>query len=135
MNPVNGAVGLLWTGNWQLCQSAVARVLQGGSIRAMPEIFSGIRTQVMTDSDNASEAINSSFDDKVRMNIHEDLELGISRPEFKDEVGRSSDGDGSGDRRRKRLRTMVSLEVSETTSLESGTDSACSDTKLLHLFL
>ncbi|KAK1439964.1 hypothetical protein QVD17_05789 [Tagetes erecta] len=132
VNPVNGAVGLLWTGNWHMCQAAVAAVLRGGSIRAMPELFSGVRTQVTTDSDNASEAINSSFDDKVRMDVHAcDLELGvISRSELKNDVDGSS-------RRRKRLRTMVSLEVSETTSLESGIDSACSDTdkKLLNLFL
>lgn len=32
MNPVNGAVGLLWTGNWHVCQSSVETVLRGGAL-------------------------------------------------------------------------------------------------------
>ncbi|KAK1423800.1 hypothetical protein QVD17_19109 [Tagetes erecta] len=40
VNPVNGAVGLLWTGNWNVCVSAVETVLAGGTIHAMPELFS-----------------------------------------------------------------------------------------------
>ncbi|KAF7113429.1 hypothetical protein RHSIM_RhsimUnG0125300 [Rhododendron simsii] len=32
VNPVNGAVGLLWTGNWHVCQSAVETVLGGGAL-------------------------------------------------------------------------------------------------------
>ncbi|XP_014514255.1 LOB domain-containing protein 38 isoform X1 [Vigna radiata var. radiata] len=31
INPVNGAVGLLWSGNWQLCQMGVEKVLRGGA--------------------------------------------------------------------------------------------------------
>ncbi|CAL0320734.1 unnamed protein product [Lupinus luteus] len=31
INPVNGVVGLLWSGNWHLCQLGVEKVLQGGS--------------------------------------------------------------------------------------------------------
>ncbi|KAI3695604.1 hypothetical protein L1987_78602 [Smallanthus sonchifolius] len=38
VNPVNGAVGLLWTGNWHVCQSAVETVLRGGTIHVMPEL-------------------------------------------------------------------------------------------------
>ncbi|XP_076919217.1 LOB domain-containing protein 37-like [Bidens hawaiensis] len=109
VNPVNGAVGLLWTGNWHLCQSAVATVLRGGNIRAMPELFSAAPTTV---NDNASEAKASLIPDGI-------------------ELGLSSGGDGSSDpwTSTKRKRT-ASLEVSETTTLESGTDSACSETKL-----
>lgn len=33
MNPVFGAVGLLWNGNWQICQAAVDTVLKGGQLR------------------------------------------------------------------------------------------------------
>lgn len=33
VNPVNGAVGLLWTGNWHVCQAAVETVLRGGTLR------------------------------------------------------------------------------------------------------
>ena len=37
INPVNGAVGLLWSGNWQLCQTAVETVLRGGTLRPLPQ--------------------------------------------------------------------------------------------------
>ncbi|KAH7848970.1 hypothetical protein Vadar_011006 [Vaccinium darrowii] len=33
VNPVNGALGLLSTGNWHLCQVAVKTVLAGGTLR------------------------------------------------------------------------------------------------------
>lgn len=33
VNPVFGAVGLLWGGKWQACQAAVDTVLKGGSLR------------------------------------------------------------------------------------------------------
>lgn len=32
MNPIYGSVGLLWSGNWQLCQAAVEAVLKGEPI-------------------------------------------------------------------------------------------------------
>ncbi|KAJ3692378.1 hypothetical protein LUZ60_012728 [Juncus effusus] len=34
VNPVYGAVGLLWSGKWQLCQAAVEAVLKGAPIQA-----------------------------------------------------------------------------------------------------
>ncbi|KAH7430856.1 hypothetical protein KP509_08G017400 [Ceratopteris richardii] len=33
VNPVFGAVGLLWSGNWAVCQAAVETVLKGGTLR------------------------------------------------------------------------------------------------------
>uniref|UniRef100_A0A1D1Z5J3 LOB domain-containing protein 39 n=1 Tax=Anthurium amnicola TaxID=1678845 RepID=A0A1D1Z5J3_9ARAE len=36
VNPVGGSVGLLWTGNWHLCQAAVQTVLRGGTPRPLP---------------------------------------------------------------------------------------------------
>ncbi|KAH9313583.1 hypothetical protein KI387_022210, partial [Taxus chinensis] len=41
VNPVNGAVGLLWSGNWQICQAAVETVLKGGILRP-PQSSSGV---------------------------------------------------------------------------------------------
>lgn len=32
VNPIYGSVGLLWSGNWQLCQNAVEAVLRGDPI-------------------------------------------------------------------------------------------------------
>lgn len=54
VNPVNGAVGLLWTGNWHVCQAAVETVLRGGTLRPIPEFLSG--QLPMPESDDASEA-------------------------------------------------------------------------------
>lgn len=39
VNPVNGAIGMLWTGNWKICQAAVETVLRGGSLRPVPELL------------------------------------------------------------------------------------------------
>ncbi|RLN40233.1 LOB domain-containing protein 37-like [Panicum miliaceum] len=41
INPVHGAVGLLGTGNWHLCQAAVDTVLRGGAIGPLPELGGG----------------------------------------------------------------------------------------------
>ncbi|XP_041005576.1 LOB domain-containing protein 41-like [Juglans microcarpa x Juglans regia] len=35
VNPIYGSVGLLWSGSWQLCQSAVEAVLKGAPITAI----------------------------------------------------------------------------------------------------
>lgn len=36
INPIYGSVGLLWSGNWQLCQDAVDAVLRGSPIATLP---------------------------------------------------------------------------------------------------
>nr|XP_043632384.1 LOB domain-containing protein 39 [Erigeron canadensis] len=41
VNPVNGAVGLLWTGNWHVCQAAVETVLRGGTLRPISDQIDG----------------------------------------------------------------------------------------------
>ena len=42
VNPVSGAVGLLWTGNWNICQSAMQTVLRGGTLQPLPEFSGGV---------------------------------------------------------------------------------------------
>ncbi|GMY38667.1 LOB domain-containing protein 38-like [Fagus crenata] len=56
VNPVNGVVGLLWTGNWQVCRAAVDMVLRGGVLQALPEFLG--RQVTMPELDNASKAGN-----------------------------------------------------------------------------
>lgn len=51
VNPVNGAVGLLWTGNWHVCQAAVETVLRGGALRPIPEFLGGAAAEVGEASD------------------------------------------------------------------------------------
>ncbi|GFP78916.1 LOB domain-containing protein 38 [Phtheirospermum japonicum] len=41
VNPVNGAVGLMWTGNWHVCQAAVETVLRGGALKPIAELLGG----------------------------------------------------------------------------------------------
>ncbi|CAN6304329.1 unnamed protein product [Urochloa humidicola] len=38
INPVSGAIWLMWTGNWDLCQAAADAVLRGESLRALSAI-------------------------------------------------------------------------------------------------
>ncbi|KAE8665953.1 LOB domain-containing protein 37 [Hibiscus syriacus] len=51
VNPANGAVGLLCTGNWHVCQEAVETVLRGGTPRPLPEFMAPI-----SECNEASEA-------------------------------------------------------------------------------
>ncbi|GKV10334.1 hypothetical protein SLEP1_g21715 [Rubroshorea leprosula] len=44
VNPVNGAVGLLSSGNWHVCQAAVETVLSGGSLQPIAAILAGVWT-------------------------------------------------------------------------------------------
>ncbi|KAL7593437.1 LOB domain-containing protein 37 [Lactuca sativa] len=134
VNPVNGAVGLLWTGNWHVCESAVATVLRGGSIHPMPELFSVGTTQVTTESDNSSEAINCNFDEAAKLNP-EDLKLGLTRSAFMADARRSSGDGGSSNQWTEKLIKVTSTDVSETTTLESSSRSNCSEKKLLRLFM
>ncbi|CAH8326725.1 unnamed protein product [Eruca vesicaria subsp. sativa] len=78
VNPVNGAVRLLWMRNWSICQVAVETVLRGGSLRPIPEPLtcyggfggfpstisneaSGISTEMMNDSGDRSIYHHSRF--------------------------------------------------------------------------
>lgn len=54
VNPVNGAVGLLGTGNWHVCQAAVETVLRGGTLRPIPELLTS--GAPFPSSDEVSEA-------------------------------------------------------------------------------
>lgn len=56
VNPVNGAVGLLWTGNWHVCQAAVETVLRGGTLRPVPELLNSCGGSPTPTSDDVSEA-------------------------------------------------------------------------------
>ncbi|KAL6587702.1 hypothetical protein OROMI_000680 [Orobanche minor] len=53
VNPVNGAVGLMWTGNWHVCQAAVETVLRGGALNPIAELLGGA-----PEPDDASECTN-----------------------------------------------------------------------------
>ncbi|XP_010531582.1 PREDICTED: LOB domain-containing protein 39 [Tarenaya hassleriana] len=61
VNPVNGAVGLLWTGNWHVCQAAMETVLRGGSLRPIPELLSTGSPPPFMATDQASKISTSMW--------------------------------------------------------------------------
>lgn len=140
INPVSGAVGLLWTGNWNLCQSAVQTVLQGGTLQPLPEFSGGVSG---SDFEDVGETVgvggggsggpclqSGGFGDVVKCK-ESDLNLCLMI--------------GDDDRAVKRRRESTSSEESETTTLvcrfsgdgNSSNDSGGGDgeRKLLRLFI
>ncbi|KAL0847593.1 hypothetical protein Bca101_020839 [Brassica carinata] len=63
VNPVNGAVGLMWTENWNICQAAVETVLRGGSLRPIPELLTRDGGFPSPTSDEASEICTEMLND------------------------------------------------------------------------
>ncbi|KAI3465271.1 hypothetical protein Pfo_021934 [Paulownia fortunei] len=85
VNPVNGAVGLLSTGNWHICQAAVETVLSGG---ALPPISVGILAPQAVEASEplAWRSRQSSSKHKVLVHGSNSIGIGESRPS---EVGRN----------------------------------------------
>ncbi|TYK12824.1 LOB domain-containing protein 37-like [Cucumis melo var. makuwa] len=55
VNPVNGAVGLLWTGNWHVCQAAVDTVLRGGTLRPINDFLAAGSPNLASDDTSETE--------------------------------------------------------------------------------
>ena len=149
VNPVNGAVGLLWTGNWRVCQAAVDTVLAGGTLRPIPGIPAG---QIKPAFGEASEAFcteswklrdaysqskpfmydNASDEAKRIETLTEPSHLGISAtPRFSNKI--------NGGRGKRSVTSFCSEGSSGTMSYDgSGDDSnnmfGCQERKLLNLF-
>nr|GMD87660.1 LOB domain-containing protein 37-like [Ipomoea batatas] len=125
VNPVHGAVGLLWTGNWHLCQTAVETVLRGGVLHA-PSDFAGESAE---ETDDAK--LFNPHEASVR-SVIDDLDLGL-RMSSEGKVNRET-----AMRRRSRRRGTPS-EESEITTSEScyayrQNEQQGNDVKLLRLF-
>ncbi|KAF8404904.1 hypothetical protein HHK36_009799 [Tetracentron sinense] len=135
VNPVNGAVGLLWTGNWRVCQGAVETVLRGGALRPMSEIVGGILTPESDDVPGVEVACTDmwklrdlysrskaskrkEYEDVAKLQAA-DLDLCLT-PGFPMET--KTGGGGMIHRPEKRRQTTPSMnsEESVTTSFESG---------------
>jgi hypothetical protein len=65
VNPVNGAVGLLWTGNWHVCQAAVETVLRGGTLKPIPE-FLGLDALTSTVDDSSEGEVTCNDARRIR---------------------------------------------------------------------
>ncbi|KAL9417724.1 hypothetical protein AB3S75_040669 [Citrus x aurantiifolia] len=125
VNPVSGAVGLLWTGNWNVCQSAVERVLCGGALQPLPcplapELDDVSESAVNCTNNSPKDVITPPLKRKAVSDFHDDLHLGLKPclPE--------------------KLRAETPSEESETTTSGTGSDNCCSEVagekKLLRLF-
>ncbi|KAF8098480.1 hypothetical protein N665_0266s0048 [Sinapis alba] len=79
VNPVNGAVGLLWTGNWNICQAAVETVLLGGSLRPVPELLTCDDGFPSPTSDEASEISTKMLKDSSAGDIYHHCRFSSSR--------------------------------------------------------
>ncbi|GAA0158365.1 hypothetical protein LIER_15415 [Lithospermum erythrorhizon] len=125
INPVNGAVGLLWNGNWHVCQEAVETVLSGGALRPLTTEISAPPENEYASDANISGQLNL-FTSQKRSNkefedIGNELQIGLT----------SSRG---------KKREATPSEESGTTSLESGfvsqnDQNGGEQRKLLRLFL
>ncbi|KAL5561358.1 hypothetical protein UlMin_031105 [Ulmus minor] len=123
VNPVNGAVGLLWTGNWNFCQSAVETVLRGGALGMLSESVGG-----GGEFDNASSEYGGRCEISRRSSVSQSPDLDLCL----------TSGTNIMVEKEKEREVSPTSEESETTTLESGLGESCSGggaTKLLRLFV
>lgn len=112
MNPVNGAVGLLWTGNWNVCQAAVETVLRGGTLRAMPELVNagggggggGLTAQASDDTSEAEVACTDMWK--------------LQDPNQNSTNCRFSNSRSKVSQKRKRLEEPIKLKLQQPTDLD-----------------
>lgn len=125
MNPVGGAVGLLWSGRWDLCEAAVETVLRGGAISAEAGDSDGVG-DLYGRSGGPAFTFSSA---RRRKKVEEtetacDLKLGMS-PAREEERQQ---------RRRRRVATPEEEEASVTTSDDSAAAAVNTPPQLLNLF-
>ncbi|GMI74595.1 hypothetical protein HRI_001128800 [Hibiscus trionum] len=139
VNPVSGAVGLLWTGNWNICLSAVQTVLRGGRLQPLPEFSGGVSGS--SDLEDVAETVGvgggsggsqSRVDDFVKMKGFEDV-VKVKATDF--DLCLMIGNDIAV----KRMREPTSSEESETTTLGSSSNDRGvgndGEKKLLRLFI
>ncbi|KAJ6878645.1 LOB domain-containing protein 38-like [Populus alba x Populus x berolinensis] len=133
VNPVNGAVGLLWSGNWHVCQAAVESVLSGETLRPLPGILTGVSAPNCDESSDSfsaaayavhSMAWNQSkpFDKENNNQVVPDHHVNLCLAR----------GRGGRDKRGRDAVSFYTGGESETTSFES---SGADKKKLLNLFV
>lgn len=68
VNPIFGSVGLLCSGNWQLCQAAVESILKGCPIH--PILMDSSGTQMPTESSNTNPSVRSTLMETITNELH-----------------------------------------------------------------
>lgn len=131
VNPVNGAVGLLSTGNWHICQAAVETVLRGGALRPLTdlELSSSECTDIFKLRDSTStcrlrvEKRRRPYEPEMKMPDPTDLNLSQALP-AKNII--------TDEKRRSETPSRISEESVTTSCYESG--NGLREIKLLNLF-
>ncbi|KAL8141096.1 hypothetical protein V2J09_007117 [Rumex salicifolius] len=121
INPISGAVGLLCSGNWKICQDAVEAVLSGAAIQSIPsDLLTGILSSQFSGANHFKSPANAS----VMMDFRpSDLSLSpVNR------------GRGNLEERKRRETTPFESDVSEG-SFENGDNGDGQRKKLLNLFV
>lgn len=131
VNPVTGAIGLLSTGNWHVCQAAVNSVLNGKNI--LQPLILGFSKPPSPDESQTNHNINNDINDNTNdYFLHEsrdhltDMGIGVKRKllltsdHIDDDHGVKLNVKGGGRVMKRRQLSPISDDQSVMTSLESG---------------
>ncbi|KAE8733719.1 LOB domain-containing protein 39 [Hibiscus syriacus] len=142
VNPVNGAVGLLSSGDWHICQAAVDTVLQGGALRPIPGIIAGVWT---SSCDESSDGFcgNSSYnfqnryaESKLLMRMMMENETASTVSDLSLSLMTKSGGGRRYEEEKKRAKTMsLYSEESEISISESKENEESQKREILKLFV
>uniref|UniRef100_A0A803N179 LOB domain-containing protein n=1 Tax=Chenopodium quinoa TaxID=63459 RepID=A0A803N179_CHEQI len=133
INPVSGVVGLLFTGNCNLCESAVDIVFKGGVLKPIPEFIAGFLPETSNNSGEISE-LELNLSNKKRG--FSDVEGGLSL-DLDLRLTTTTPGVVSPwmDRVKRKKSRCFELEVSGTTSCESGSSAEVEEVDVVDLSL
>ncbi|XP_011017127.1 PREDICTED: LOB domain-containing protein 39-like [Populus euphratica] len=133
VNPVNGVVGLLWSGNWHVCQEAVETVLSGGALRPLPGTLTGVLAPNCDESSDrfsaAADAVHNMARNQSRSFAKEKNNEVVSDHHVNLRLAR---GKGGRDKRGRDAVSFYTRGESETISFES---SGGDKKRLLNLFV
>lgn len=135
VNPVNGAVGLLWSGNWHVCHAAVETVLSGGILLPLSGIFAGVLApnyDELTDSFSAEacELSNMWTQSKPYGNIGRENQASVLNDSLTPKLVTSGRAG-----RVKRSRGAASFYTEESSETTTVTSNSGERKKLLKLFV
>ncbi|KAL4334362.1 hypothetical protein GQ457_07G024950 [Hibiscus cannabinus] len=143
VNPVNGAVGLLSSGNWHICQAAVDTILQGGALRPIPGVLAGVWTPSCDESSDGCGG-NNAYDFQRRYAESKPLMRMMMENQTASDLSLSLMTKSGGGRRggwryeeeKKRAKTLsLYSEESEITTSDSNDNEGGQKTKILKLFV
>ncbi|CAL9157624.1 unnamed protein product [Musa hybrid cultivar] len=135
INPVTGATGLLWTGNWHLCQAAVATVLGGGTIHPLPELAGAADAKELYEYQRRGVSSSSSSSSPPPRKRRRDYDA--KRPPTRELYPMPESPDGGGDNKRRASTPSATSASSVTTISEGrcGDQTAAEKPTILNLFV